>query len=383
VAVPTVTTAALTDLTQTTATGGGEFSGDGVTAYGLCWGTTPSPTIADSVHYAGVIGAGALTVAPARLSGAGAVSTPGSWSPFDGDTQPDLFTLTVNPSITSGTQANPNTYSYRRFVRAWGSPGQTNGTAIVQFSGSSRQWIVFDHCIFDAGYEGHLNHWNCVSINQYGSTTFNNIYFVDCLFKGNFDSETGYSLNRMGFECTTRSSQTNYQNIRLIRCAFEPMGSQAISFDGPETAANCIVQDVLIRGSGNHPTLWPWGQGFEINGPSAFTVEGLAIHPGRGSGTNLGGLDQTQGNCNWTFTDIELRSAYDPLQVVPRSSDSHPVYAHDMKGAVWSGSAYRSSSGGSSYMTYLQNCDNNDFTGMTWGSGTRYKDANSTGNTGL
>lgn len=48
---PTVTTAAITDIASTTATGGGEITDEGdaaVTAYGVCWNTGGSPTIADS-----------------------------------------------------------------------------------------------------------------------------------------------------------------------------------------------------------------------------------------------------------------------------------------------------------------------------------------------
>ena len=48
---PTVTTAAVTDITQTTAQSGGNVTSDGgaaVTARGVCWSTSANPTIADS-----------------------------------------------------------------------------------------------------------------------------------------------------------------------------------------------------------------------------------------------------------------------------------------------------------------------------------------------
>jgi uncharacterized protein (TIGR02145 family) len=48
---PTVNTAGITDITQTTATGGGEVTDDGgaeVTALGVCWSTSQNPTIADN-----------------------------------------------------------------------------------------------------------------------------------------------------------------------------------------------------------------------------------------------------------------------------------------------------------------------------------------------
>jgi len=48
---PTVTTASVTNITQTTVTGGGTVSSDGgtaVTARGVCWSTTKAPTIANN-----------------------------------------------------------------------------------------------------------------------------------------------------------------------------------------------------------------------------------------------------------------------------------------------------------------------------------------------
>ena len=50
-ALPTVTTATITNITQTTATGGGTVTSDGgttVTARGVCWSTTTNPTISNS-----------------------------------------------------------------------------------------------------------------------------------------------------------------------------------------------------------------------------------------------------------------------------------------------------------------------------------------------
>ena len=49
--VPTVTTEAITEISYTTATSGGEVhfqGGSDVTARGVCWSTSPAPTISDS-----------------------------------------------------------------------------------------------------------------------------------------------------------------------------------------------------------------------------------------------------------------------------------------------------------------------------------------------
>ena len=50
-AIPSLTTRELLNITNTTATGGGSITNDGgssITAKGICWGTSPNPTISDS-----------------------------------------------------------------------------------------------------------------------------------------------------------------------------------------------------------------------------------------------------------------------------------------------------------------------------------------------
>lgn len=50
-AVPSLTTREILNITNTTATGGGSITNDGgssITAKGICWGTSPNPTTADS-----------------------------------------------------------------------------------------------------------------------------------------------------------------------------------------------------------------------------------------------------------------------------------------------------------------------------------------------
>lgn len=335
--------------------------GSGVTVY-----ASATLTVADGSSARSVLGGSRLT------------STAGGVSSLSAVTSAD-YELVVNPTIVSGTEASPNVYSYKRFVRA------SSATAVVSLT-STTSWVVFDHCVFDPSWPSYTNTWNCVSINHTATAKFNHIWFVDCLFKSVYDA-SGYSLNRMGFECTGRPAPTGaddvYQDIRLIRCTFEPPGSEAVSFDGPEMTSSVLVEDVTILGSGNHPTNYSWGQGFEINGPSGFTVNRLTIYPGRGSGTNLGGRDTLGGNSDWTFTDINILPDYHDLQVTRRDSLSHPVYAHDMHGTTWTGTVERTLVGGSGNFVYLSNCDNNDFTGVDWvGSGT-FSQPNSTGNTGL
>ncbi len=71
---PTVTTAAVTGITATTAISGGEVTDDGgatVTARGVCWSTSPNPTIADS-HTSDGSGTGSFT---SNITGLNATTT--------------------------------------------------------------------------------------------------------------------------------------------------------------------------------------------------------------------------------------------------------------------------------------------------------------------
>ena len=68
---PTVTTSAVTDITQHTATCGGNVTADGgstVTERGLCWSTNPNPTISNS-HQSSGGGTGQFTLQLTNLAG--------------------------------------------------------------------------------------------------------------------------------------------------------------------------------------------------------------------------------------------------------------------------------------------------------------------------
>ena len=70
IAAPTVTTSNVTNIAQTTATGGGNVTYDGgatVTERGICWSTNPNPTMSDS-HATGGTGLGSFSVQMTGLS---------------------------------------------------------------------------------------------------------------------------------------------------------------------------------------------------------------------------------------------------------------------------------------------------------------------------
>ncbi len=68
--IPVVTTAEVTDITATTATCGGTIAADGglaITARGVCWSTSPNPTLSDS-HTTDGTGTGSFTSAMTGLT---------------------------------------------------------------------------------------------------------------------------------------------------------------------------------------------------------------------------------------------------------------------------------------------------------------------------
>jgi hypothetical protein len=118
---------------------------------------------------------------------------------------------------------------------------------------------------------------NGITINADGGTEVRNI---------RFENVTVMSQPRMGFECTDRSSNGMWSGIDLVDMVFEPQGNQAISFDGPAGAGDSTVDNVTIKGAGTSSTQ-PWGNAFEINGPSNMTVRNCHFYQPRNHVLNL------------------------------------------------------------------------------------------------
>jgi uncharacterized protein (TIGR02145 family) len=110
--VPTLTTAAITDKTQTTATSGGNVTSDGgsrVIARGVCWSTTSNPTT-DGLHTTSGTGTGIFTssltsLTPGTTYYVRAYATNNAGTGYGNEvsftTNPyELATLTTNPTIS-------------------------------------------------------------------------------------------------------------------------------------------------------------------------------------------------------------------------------------------------------------------------------------------
>jgi hypothetical protein len=123
--IPVVSTNEATEVTQTTATSGGVISADGgatVTARGVCWSTSQTPTIADNKTSDG-IGAGSFTSAMTGLTAnttyyvrAYATNSAGtgygsamSFTTLEGNNG----TIVFNPNITYGTMTDIDGNTYK------------------------------------------------------------------------------------------------------------------------------------------------------------------------------------------------------------------------------------------------------------------------------
>lgn len=201
--------------------------------------------------------------------------------------------------------------------------------------------IVFRDCVVEGGA------WNAITINDIDRSVYN------VRFENVYVKRTG----RMGFECTARGS-VGYENIVLDGITIEPSGSEAISFDGP--GHDVVISDATILGSGTDRSYH--GQGFEINGSSDFTIDGLTIYQTRGSAFNLNG--PTGRPSGWTFTDVVADMTVSN-QDVPQEHTSQVLYARNMSGATWSNTYIRAASPGGG-VAYLDSCSDNDFRGVRW-----------------
>lgn len=237
--------------------------------------------------------------------------------------------------------------SHSRLVHVRFAGGAVGDSARI-FLGQGRHtsFIAFSDCVLESGPG------NGITINDSGGN-IHDIRFDSCIVK---------PQGRMGFECTSRGSSTAvYQNIALIDCTFEPQGSEAVSFDGPNgVAANCTLDGVLIKGAGNDPSE-PFGSGLEINGPTAFSVRQTTIFRCRDSMVNLNGFSPQS---SWTFSDCTF-DASRTYQTVPMGADSRVINASGMNGAIWDHDVINA--GDVAYnCAWLNDSSHNDFSTSTF-----------------
>jgi hypothetical protein len=266
-------------------------------------------------------------------------SSPGDSTPRnDAPSSPPPTTSTITDLELRSGQSGI-TYENVRFLSS-----RSFQQATVTITRASH--ITFRGCVFEGSA------WNGITINDFGGTV-RDITFIDCYVK---------SSARMGFECTSRGSDTScYSRVDLRRVTFDPQGSEAISYDGPPVHTDCTVEDVLIRGSGIRPDLFPWGHGMEINGPRGFLVQDLTMYRTRGSNWNLNGKDGV--DMDWTFHNIVVDNTVDHLGSVTRHPDANMICAFNVERSEWIDCTFRNARPGAA-AAYLSDCDRNRFDGI-------------------
>jgi hypothetical protein len=218
--------------------------------------------------------------------------------------------------------------------------------AVIQIDKAASR-ITFRDCVIKSGK------WNGISINDRNGN-IHHITFKRCTIK---------SQKRMGFECTSRpvSSTSGYRRIRILGCTFAPQGSEAISFDGGPGCVDNVVNRTVIKGAGTNPA-YPWGQGFECNGPRRMRFTNNKVYQTRGAMLNL--QMHTTADCGWVFKNNKL-DASRRYQKVRMESDAQVVVAINVYGGDFRDNFVRSAKPGGG-VAWFGNCHDMVWTGTKW-----------------
>lgn len=220
-------------------------------------------------------------------------------------------------------------------------------TAVISLTSAAYN-LIFKDCVIATG-----GGWNGVTIND-SNGDIHDITFDGCTFM---------PQGRMGFECTSRPTDAanGYERIHVINSIFEPQGSEAVSFDGGPNARDCIFSGNLIKGAGTNPAE-EWGAGFELNGPSNFTVTNNTFWQTRHSIWNL--QRHVTDDCGWVFNGNML-DASNQFQSVPMESDAQAVLTLSVHGGDFQNNIVISAppGGGAAWMSDSHDMD---WRGTTW-----------------
>jgi hypothetical protein len=218
--------------------------------------------------------------------------------------------------------------------------------AVIQIDKAARN-ITFRDCEIKSGK------WNGITINDRNGN-IHDIKFLRCKIR---------AQKRMGFECTSRpiSTTKGYKNIKIVKCTFAPQGSEAISFDGGPGCVNNVVDRTVIKGAGTN-LAFPWGQGFECNGPRKMRFTNNKVYQCRGSLLNL--QMHTTADSGWVFKNNTL-DASKRYQSVPMGAKSQVVIASNVYGGDFRDNRVRAAKPGGG-VAWFGNCHGMDWRGTSW-----------------
>lgn len=224
--------------------------------------------------------------------------------------------------------------------------GGASRTSVLRIDRAAHD-ISFRYCVVKSGP------WNGISVND-RLGNIHDITFYRCRVR---------SQGRMGLEVTSRpvDATRGYHGIRVLRCTFEPQGSEAISFDGGTGCVDNRVSGTLIKGAGINPAM-PWGQGFELNGVSDFLFANNTVYQTRGALLNL--QRHTTADCQWTFTGNRL-DASEHRQTVAMSSTAQVVCGKGIYGGEFHDNTITASEPGGG-VAWFGDCHDMDWRTNRW-----------------
>jgi hypothetical protein len=247
--------------------------------------------------------------------------------------------------------------------------GTTSGAVVL----NGVHDVTYTNVTFDGAGTGGADSSGVIYI---GGGSYN-ISFIDCTINSNrdgvgdgvkivggdvhditFDGCHFLTQPRMGFEAIGRSG-SGYQRVNVINSTFEVQGSEAVSYDDDTgLAGNSTFSGNLVKGGGA-TTLYPWGQGFELNDVANMTVTANTFYRSRGAIWNLQMARSTPSG--WAFQNNVVDATEGTISA---SADANPVCAQGIYGGVFSGNVITNQSAWA--VACLSNDHDMDWRTTTW-----------------
>ena len=172
VTVPTVTTSQVSNITHTTAKGGGNVTSAGngtVTERGICWGTSHNPTTSGS-HAASGTGTGSYTVNMTNLSPNTKYYVRAYAKNSAGTAYGSEVSFKTHPTPTAPTGAINGLFSVSASQRVYFSQGN------LQYRASTNTWRFAEHqwdCIGDANSNISQSYSGWIDLFGWGTSGYN------------------------------------------------------------------------------------------------------------------------------------------------------------------------------------------------------------------
>jgi hypothetical protein len=274
---------------------------------------------------------------------------------FGGDTRVSDLRVGRDGAATRFTDGAAHTV-FRR-VAFVGGGGMDSGEdqGVIRFSaGRAASDIRFVACTIGAN-SADGNGVSMVSSGRSGAT-YHDISWERCRFLGS---------PRMNLEVIQRLDgqgppDAGYSHIDLLDCAFEPSGSENVSYDAVGPAGDCTISGCTFYGSGWNRS-YTYGQGVEFNGPTGMRFVGNTVYRCRGSMINHSGVVGV--DAGTVIKDNLFDGTRTFIEEIPERA-SQTIFFSEVGGAVFSGNVVRSDVGGE--LLYMDESSNNRFSDNVW-----------------